>query len=226
MVCVRLLRRAALVALFVAGFPALAQKPPANGVGIEIRDVQSRGMWWSKPGLLRERYEGEWKDGQRNGRGVLIWAGNRYEGDFRNGHRTGHGVLLRADGLRYDGEWLDDRIQGNGVLTWPDGQRYEGPFEKDAFHGRGVVSYLNGNRCVVDYAFRSGTAEPNHAVCQLANGDRYEGDVADYGSLTLIASGVGVLTRSDGRQHGGRWFEGCREPGTCAMRPFYRTGER
>jgi hypothetical protein len=39
-------------------------------------------------------FEGEMKDGVRDGKGVLQWTnGDKYEGEFKNGFREGQGVL-------------------------------------------------------------------------------------------------------------------------------------
>ena len=35
--------------------------------------------------------------------------GGRYDGEWRNGDRNGRGVLIYSDGCRYDGEWKDDK---------------------------------------------------------------------------------------------------------------------
>ena len=60
-------------------------------------------------------YEGDWKDGKRTGRGVLVWAdGGRYEGDFRDGRGHGRGVKVWANGGRYEGEFRDP-----GTSRWP-----------------------------------------------------------------------------------------------------------
>ena len=43
--------------------------------------------------LKSNRYEGEYKDDQKNGRGVFTYAsGDRYEGEFKDGKRNGQGV--------------------------------------------------------------------------------------------------------------------------------------
>jgi len=41
-----------------------------------------------------DRYEGEWRDGTSNGKGVRAWPdGDRYEGEYRDGHENGKGGL-------------------------------------------------------------------------------------------------------------------------------------
>ena len=47
-------------------------------------------------------YEGQWKDDKQNGRVVEIWPnGERYEGEFDNGFKSGRGILRFNDGSYY-----------------------------------------------------------------------------------------------------------------------------
>ncbi len=69
-----------------------------------------------------DRYEGDWKDGKRTGRGVIVWgSGNRYEGDFKDGRRTGRGTFYFANGSKCEGDWKDDRLLGTGK-GWTEGR--------------------------------------------------------------------------------------------------------
>jgi len=61
------------------------------------------------PYQLRERYVGEWVEGQRKGRGTFYFA----------------------SGARYIGEWSGNIKQGHGLFSFEDGSVYEGPFEAD-----------------------------------------------------------------------------------------------
>jgi len=55
-----------------------------------------------------ERYEGEYRDGKENGRGVYVWASdNRYEGEWRDGKAHGFGRMARANGDVYNGIWAN-----------------------------------------------------------------------------------------------------------------------
>jgi hypothetical protein len=212
------LTRFSLLALFLfLGSAASAQTPPANDRYVE--DVTSR--------FLREHYEGGWKDGKRNGHGVLLVAGNRYEGDFQDGKRNGRGVLLRADGARYDGQWENDLMHGQGIFMRPDGQRYEGGFAKGAFNGQGVYFYPKGDRCEGQWAKdRFGEVALESGTCLMANGDRYEGVLGDYGGLDLIPNGLGVFTRRDGSVLSGTWSGGCLKPDQtiCVLKPVSSGG--
>ena len=43
--------------------------------------------------------------------------GDRYEGEWSEGFRSGRGTMVWADGARYEGEWLDSKPNGEGVYT-------------------------------------------------------------------------------------------------------------
>ena len=55
-----------------------------------------------------DRYEGEYKDDKKHGKGTYIWgpntkwAGDKYIGDYINDVRTGEGVYIYASGSRYE----------------------------------------------------------------------------------------------------------------------------
>ena len=68
----------------------------------------------------------------------LPWpSGSRYEGDFRDGKRTGRGVYTWASGDSYEGEFRDDLFHGRRVHTYADGRRWEGNYVDGKPHGRG-----------------------------------------------------------------------------------------
>lgn len=78
-----------------------------NGSDIYIIDFQNG-----------DKYEGDWKDGQKHGQGVYTWKnGDRYEGGWKNGKAHGKGVFTRADGTKNDGEFE------NGSLVYTDGHK-------------------------------------------------------------------------------------------------------
>ncbi|GFH30673.1 MORN repeat-containing protein 3, partial [Haematococcus lacustris] len=60
-----------------------------------------------------ERYQGEWSDNKRHGKGTVVYKnGDKYEGDWANGLRHGLGTLWIFKGgkyiVRYNGEWRQD----------------------------------------------------------------------------------------------------------------------
>ena len=73
-----------------------------------------------------DHYEGGWKHGKREGRGIYYWTnGDRYAGEFKNDLREGHGTYYCADGERYVGEWKDDKKNGHGIQYFSMGTSME-----------------------------------------------------------------------------------------------------
>ena len=113
--------------------------------------------------LATEIYVGDWREGQRDGRGKH-WngKGNLYIGEWRNDKRHGQGSYffnlprweenrhtefwLKDNTENYTGEFVNDHYQGQGVYRWTDGQRYEGQFFASEKHGPGVFYYSTGVR--------------------------------------------------------------------------------
>ncbi len=51
--------------------------------------------------------------------------GDRYEGEWKNGKKHGKGTMDYANGNKYTGIWVNDNRAGQGVFTWTNGNRYE-----------------------------------------------------------------------------------------------------
>jgi hypothetical protein len=140
----------------------------ANGV------AQGQGiLQWSTDGVPGQRFEGAFRDGKENGRGVLSFTdGSRYEGEYSDGTFNGRGVYAYADGGRYEGEYRDGRAEGHGVYSWANGARYEGEFSDGKRQGRGAFTSAEGNHHEGQYRDN----KPNGAgVFETAEGDAISG---------------------------------------------------
>ncbi len=80
------------------------------------------------------RYEGNFKEGQRDGKGIYYYpTGAKYVGNQVNGNRHGFGTYYDPNGDKYSGEWLNDKKEGAGTL-YAKGQIFQkGNFLKDNF---------------------------------------------------------------------------------------------
>ena len=166
------------------------------------------------------------QDGKPHGHGIMDYKLNgyygTYEGAWVNGQRCGKGryeKFSKGGGARhsyeYDGEWRNDLQDGEGVEIISD-QRglhlstvtevYKGGFKAGKRHGHGVIekdnftgSFSNGvNR--FEGEFQEGKTV-GHGVWEYANGDRFEGEFADYGNK----HGHGVYTYQNGLRFEGEW---------------------
>ncbi|KAF6155307.1 hypothetical protein GIB67_019833 [Kingdonia uniflora] len=80
-----------------------------------------------------DNYEGEWRRGLQDGHGRYQWgkSENHYIGQWKNGEINGNGTLIWRNGNRYDGCWEDGLPKGNGTFRWSDGSFYVGIWSKD-----------------------------------------------------------------------------------------------
>lgn len=89
--------------------------PCVNGLG------QGQGkLQWLENGNIYETDEGEWSAGRQVGRGSQIWPLGRYDGEIKNSEPTGQGVLTLKNS-RYEGEFLSGKPNGTGTVTSPYG---------------------------------------------------------------------------------------------------------
>ncbi len=111
---------------------------------------------------LTTRYEGSFKDDDFDGTGTLVEPGVRYEGQWRSGKRNGRGLLTTVNGDRYDGEFNDNAMSGRGTLALSDGRKYEGLLTDGKPNGQGSLTDPTGiytgawkNGCFSDGARRA-----------------------------------------------------------------------
>ena len=68
-----------------------------------VESEVKRALEW----LQAERYEGDWSNDVRHGRGALeLVNGEVYTGQWRSGQRNGHGELAASLGETYSGKWI------------------------------------------------------------------------------------------------------------------------
>lgn len=109
-----------------------------------------------KNGYFREtyingsKYEGDFKDGMRRGRGIMTWKdGAKYDGDWEDGMRHGKGIMTWKTGEKYEGEFKKDERTGYGTYTWPETEKgylfkYVGYFKNGEMEGKGTGYYVGG----------------------------------------------------------------------------------
>jgi hypothetical protein len=75
-------------------------------------------------------YEGSWKAGKRNGKGIMQWGdGSEFHGEWRNDERV-RGRMSMMDGKEYVGLFKNDYFHGDkGKIYLPDGRIFEGEFQ-------------------------------------------------------------------------------------------------
>jgi len=80
-----------------------------------------------------------------NGKGKFKYSDNStYQGQFKNGFRNGKGRLQSHEGI-YVGDFIRNLKDGEGKITYPSGDTYIGQFKKGYFHGKGKFTSHNGD---------------------------------------------------------------------------------
>ena len=71
------------------------------------------------------RYSGGWHNGLMEGFGVYVWSSGfikKYEGEFKQGVKEGKGILCLADGRQYKGVFKQNKLQGEVQEIMPSGR--------------------------------------------------------------------------------------------------------
>jgi hypothetical protein len=104
----------AIAAIFVMSHAAAQQEKPKPDW---ITTTNQPCKLWNPEPQPDETvtWSGDCKDGLATGRGVLRWTENGkpdvvFDGEYRNGKRNGHGVLITPDGDHVEGVWVDDKL--------------------------------------------------------------------------------------------------------------------
>ncbi|TAH19856.1 MAG: hypothetical protein EAZ08_07265 [Cytophagales bacterium] len=71
-----------------------------------------------------------------DGYGIFLSrTGERYEGNWKQGTKHGRGVCYYTNGDKYEGQWLENQLNGEGKMTAKDGTVKNGLWEKGKFKG-------------------------------------------------------------------------------------------
>ncbi|CAM9623628.1 unnamed protein product, partial [Ascophyllum nodosum] len=119
-------------------------------------------------------YTGEFKDGEIQGKGIKTWQDGRYyDGEFRGGEACGEGCCTSPTGEYFIGSWLGNKRHGHGELTLPWGQgTYVGEFKSHRYHGNGRLVLAKGFR----YAGSFWDGEPHGlGTATYPSGSTYNG---------------------------------------------------
>jgi hypothetical protein len=108
---------------------------PAAADGAWIVDTHTGCKTWDNdagPGDSVS-WSGKCENGLASGQGTAKYFGGgtlqaQYDGEYRNGKRDGHGVftVLGSKGYRFDGRWSDDNANGPGTVTFQNGPPISG----------------------------------------------------------------------------------------------------
>lgn len=143
-------------------------------------------------------YRGEWRAGQRSGRGVFTWRGvddvmlaaraaaegsasavahgsewRCYVGQWANDLPCGSGAVATQGGTLLCGDWRAGRLHGHGLKSWQNGSVYTGTWADG--RAEGVGCFIAADVTHYQGQWHAGR---QHGVGLLtyANGDSYKGE--------------------------------------------------
>jgi len=146
------------------------------------------------------KYTGGFKDGLRQGAGVLLMPGGRKIVGVWDSNEIMEGTYTQPDGTTYEGQWMFRERNGQGTLTYPDGRKYIGDFKSNQRHGQGTMIYPDGRRYVGDFLHGERTGQ---GTMTYPDGRQYSGEFKD-GRL----SGQGTMIYPDGKKQEGMFKDG------------------
>lgn len=169
------------------------------------------------------RYVGEWRQGQRSGRGIHYRAnGGVLNGEWQEDRPKGYGTYRFTNRARYAAEWTgtgraglepdawsvggvyigqhDGREDGEGTVMYADGATYIGGYRQGRKQGRGTMVYPSGAKYFGDW--NDGRPEGS-GLFVLPDGRVYVGSFR-----AGWPDGPGRLIAPDGQRIEGVWRSG------------------
>ena len=145
-------------------------------------------------------YRGSLRGGTLHGRGEYVAKNFKYDGEFKDGLKEGRGVYVWDNGNRYEGPFVKDAPDGEGKYTFANGDTYNGEVKQGALTGRGVYVTKLGD--TLEGSFVNGSQQGT-GTQRFASGDRYEGQIAN-----SHAQGKGRYVGADGHSIDGEFADG------------------
>lgn len=88
------------------------------------------------------------------GFGIYVWNDrSRYEGNFKNGERNGEGIYYYPKGAKYIGNQVNGKRNGSGTYYYPSGSKYVGEWENEVKNGEGTMYMFADDSIII----KSGT---------------------------------------------------------------------
>ena len=153
-----------------------------------------------------DKYIGELKDNQKNGKGILYYNEKDkerrfyYEGEWKNDKREGKGIIYWRNNDVYNGEWVDDNMEGKGIFYYDEGDIYDGCWKNNKKEGKGNCSFMNGNKYEGEWV---NNVVEGKGIYYFSNGNKYIGEFKN-GKV----EGKGVMFYQNGEIEVGLYSKG------------------
>ena len=142
-------------------------------------------------------YIGEWKNGKRDGIGLLCWEKEKFLGYFIENNVNGYGRLCGQNGDTYKGYWKNYQADGWGIYYISKGAFFRGMWSKDKQNGFGVERWPRWSIFFGDYFMGN---KNGFGILNFESKAWYEGQFKNG-----IISGIGSFFFEDGRRYQGMW---------------------
>ena len=145
-------------------------------------------------------YEGDWKNGKRDGFGILTFGTNskyiKILGYFKEDKIVGFGKMFNEKGETCKGLWKDFQINGIGIYQKKKGPIFKGYINKHLFNGFGFEKWPKGSSYFGEYL----KGDKNGiGILNFQNKAKYEGEL-----IGGIINGIGTFYFGD-RKYQGQW---------------------
>ena len=164
------------------------------------RDLPNDNMRRYFPKIIEEKssYEGEWKNGMRDGFGILCWGEEcKFIGNFVQNKILGYGELYNEDGDCYKGMWNNFQANGIGKYKTKHKANYIGYWLNDKQDNFGIEKWPKGSTFIGEYKDGS---KNGIGIIIFENKARYEGELKDG-----VISGIGSFVFGENRKYEGEW---------------------
>ena len=143
-------------------------------------------------------YEGEWKNGKRDGFGFLYWGNkSKFMGNFEDDKVFGFGKLWHDEGDIYTGYWKEFQADGIGIYKTKKGSCFKGEWKNDRQNGFGMENWPKGSSFSGEYidGIKNGIG-----IMSFGSKAKYKGEFQEG-----IISGIGTFYFEDKRKYEGQW---------------------
>lgn len=151
-------------------------------------------------------YQGEFKNGKREGKGVFAGACKfigscakgeeeitKCEGTWKDDLRDGAIKCSFKSGDSFEGNFSGGKKEGDGTYTWAKGDVVKGQWKSDKLDGKATMTWKSGGSYTGDYA--EGVIE-GKGEFTYPSGEKYVGDVKNWKQ-----NGQGTKYYSNGKVH-------------------------
>ena len=148
---------------------------------------------WDKGTYPPKKYEGEWKDDVRCGKGICYYGyyeENVYEGEWQNNMRDGHGVWRYENGDVLECEWKSGRKNGSGTYTFANANSFYAEWKDDNLLMNTVKKSETSVPILLISAYRSGFDYNQRATCLM------EAKIGEY----ILEDKVIVLLKNNSKE--------------------------